>query len=486
MSKSSEYGRSDFKYGVPPRVFGSETEYASNNNVEDIFTYMVNPYMESAYIYDYVDEKIRVGMGRDSTQSVIVTTGGELYYDCDVLEFATPECETPDELARHERAGEEVAMSVIDKLNTDLEPKKRGTLTRRAGFAHTETPERIFFTEDSIGHHENYLSYNSILDNAVRLDKEDRQIEMRENPDVKSLSSFLALRRLIDGIGMVDEGQYSITQKPRAIDFYNHTDMQTHGHKMAFRQQGNRLEIRSGEGGKSDWALRFRYSLTSSVLRLIEHGKFPTSIELFDRNEAVRDIAYDPLAMVRLTNGLEIRAIDALKQIVDAAADLASEFDDTPKYEVEAINNFYDFYDDIQKISLPDNEVSALADRIDWAARYNFLLRRGHDYQSLNTHNLAAVRDDLRWDMLGDSDIARKYYRRFGHTALRGDTSILPPDTRAKGRMEIVQHLVDVSRDGVISWDLVATSSNKFYQLPNPYHVSRALIDHIKRTYVKI
>ena len=481
MNRVLGFNERDFKHGVPPRIFGAETEYTSTNGVVEAIRLAGTRDLAASALYLLADESIRIAPGRSVHDSVAVKTGGEMYIDGEALEFATPECESPEVLVAHKRAGEEMTLSTLNNAYAYISKVFHGNLTSRAGFARTESPRgETIFNEGSLGHHENYLHFNPDTNSRFALYMSDWEEEMRDNPDVSALTTFLALRKLIDGIGMVDKHKYSITQKPRAINFYTYSYGTVHGQKMPFRQHDDRLEIRSGEGSKSDWAAVFTHGLTSSVLRLIEHGEFPKSIELAGCNSTVNDIAYDPHATVKLSNGLEIRAIDALRQIIDSAADLASRYDDTPKYEIQALNDFYQFYEDFQKVSLRDNEVSALADRVDWAARYSFLLRRGHSYGSLNTSNLSAVRDDLKWDILGEADIARKYYRKFGHTASRGDLEILPPNTRAKGRVAIMKYLSSVDQSSISNWDEVRSLKGTRYRLPNPYGVPDALIEHVK------
>lgn len=485
MIDAPRYTASDFKHGMPPRIFGSETEFSTSNSIEDIFTpngMDPDTGIDTQELTDYLPPEILIGAGRHSIQSATLTNGGEMYLDCGyILEYATPECNTPQELVRHIRAGEEAAHHVVQVADEKFKNVflRRSLLTKRAGFSHVQTDSTTLMTENSLGHHENYYSpMPEYPHGSLARDILDK--EMSTSKPISQIIGFLTMRKIIDGIGMVDYDNYSISQKVTAFDLNKSFVVSTtHGKKPALRVHDERLELRTGEGSKSDWAEEFKYGLTSLFLRLIEHNKYPKKLMLDNPQTAFYELCDNPKGKVTLKNGDEVRAMDVLKWLVDEAMDLHLNHPEAPRYERQAALDFYDFYDDLEKVNLQDNDTRALANRIDWAARFNFLVRRGGTYETLNTRNLNAVRDDLKWDIIGDQDIARRYFHKFGHTALRG-TYMPAPETRAKGRVELAKYIDSRDKLGWIDWDSIQLRGGAYYVLPDPYGVSPEYMSELK------
>lgn len=468
MSASQEYTSDDFRHGMPPRVFGSEIEYGTDTNIEAIFHYNINKGHYSEDMVRFADPHYLLADVGDSDRFYL-TTGGELYFDVGNLEYATPECLSPEELLLHERAGEQLVSEFVGRITKELHKKAR--VSKRSGFTTVMKNDEILMEENSVGHHENYYSRNVF--STIKYDNDPYHPDARTQalnavPEVRGFADFLALRKLVDGAGMVDMDHYSISQKPVAIDYRGFKSSLAHGHKQPFQQKGsNRLEVRTSEGNKSDFVVKLKYGLTSLIIRLIEHHAYPTQLLLADPSAAVADLSRDPHAEVALENGLYMRGMDVLKGIVDAAVDLNQKFPDAPKYEQEAAEDFYTFYDDLKNISLQDGDVATLSDRIDWAARFEHLLKQGASYDTISTKNLRMVREDLLWDMLGEPDPAREYYRKFGHTALRVDIP-KPPKSRARARSKLARRLFSADRLLSIQWDKVLTKDGDHYNFPDP------------------
>lgn len=460
------YTFDDYRNGMPPRAYGSETEYTHNGNL----FYLVcgkftpdNKILLPRPLKDFTDPAIAVTHGRrrdggTTSSSVILTTGGEMYIDVGLLEYATPECQTPQELVLHERAGEQIVNDTFQKL-ARAAGLPSVEVYKRSGYTKVEVLNRLLMIETSCGNHENYTSINEF----GLCDWRDRVALLSNSKNARLFADFLALRKLIDGVGMVDIGGYSISQKPRATDFQDFEHVMGHGVKKPFFQNSSRLEVRSGEGNKSDWAKQFIVELTSLVIRLIEHDAYPDDMMLANANDALNVLAYNPLGNVLLASGEQMKGIDVLKRIIDEAVELGESNTDFPKHEQRGAAKFYDFYDDLHDVNLMDNDVRALSDRIDWAARFEYLNFRGMEYSDLTATNLNAVRDDLRWDMIGEKDIARRRLHRLGHTALHVPIP-QPPRTRAKARMNTIREIQqrDESIYSVL-WQEITTGQGKYY-----------------------
>ena len=464
MEKKEDYSYTleDYRHDMPPRAFGSETEYTNDSDIER-YIYQNNPGGVHDKILPYVSPIWLVSPGRHTAPSAITKNGGELYLDYTVLEYSTPECTTPQELTLHERAGEQIIFDTMVRigLSHGAAPK----VYKRSGYVEVKQKNEPYplLDEMSIGHHESYTSLNTF----TNMSDTTREFEMQHSPEARQLADFLALRKLIDGVGMVAEDHFSITQKPRSINYKAFERDVGRTGKRPFRQNTSRLEVRSGEGNKSDWAATFKVGLTSMVLRLIEHGNYPSDYRLYDPNTTVLKIARDPLAHVQLESGVTMKAVDILKGIVDAAYELGQQYDSFPQYEQQAYSDFLEFYDDVHKISLQDHDVSALSDRIDWAARFKFFVDYGATYDTFGTDNLEQVRYDLLWDRIGDKDIARKRFAKFGHTALTIEVPSAP-QTRAKTRVQIAQELYDNNNLYDVDWDRVSTIDGYEYVSNHP------------------
>lgn len=454
-----EYTVKDYRDGIPPRAFGTETEYTDNSEVERIIDDYAHGSQSRRLSY-FVDPRYMVTTGRREATSVITSNGGEMYLDSVTLEYATPECRTPQEATLHERIGELIINDTVQRIG-----RWRGVSTpkayKRGGYLTVwgDTTAAPLLRETSIGHHENYSSQSTLMQMG--------QYDLERDPAFRFLNTFLVLRKLIDGTGMVAGDHFSITQKPRALNYLALESSTAHGKKKAFQQKEDRLEIRTGEGNKSDWVNSFKMGLTSLVLRLVEHEQIPREMNLYDPNFAITQIAQNPLSAVTLASGDRMRGIDVLRNIVESAYSLVKDSDEMPEYEQRAYKDFLQFYDDIHKINLRQNDVSSLSDRIDWAARYAFLIRTKEYDGFFTTDNLKLVQYDLLWDQIGDRDIARKWFSKFGHTALTA-TIAPPPPTRAQARIDLIRNLNTQNKFKYASWGSVNASDGTIYDLRYP------------------
>lgn len=451
----------DFRYGVPERAFGSEVEYTHRREIVQPFKDRYLDAPESQLIF-YVSPEYAVAPGRNHHDSVITRNGGELYLDLTSLEFATPECRTPSELVTHERAGEVIVADVVDRLSNHFGTKEK--VFKRTGYVDTVVADKRF-SQDSIGYHESYTSMNEFTTHSASTayGKETKKLK-----EAQCLCDFLALRKLIDGAGMVANNHFSLSQKSRAINFnYYRKEGVRGGTKEPFYIKSSRLEVRAGENSKSDWATEFTFGVTSLVLRLLEHQRYPEHLMLRDANDAARRVARTPNAAVALQSGITMRAIDVLKEIVEEAYALASAYPDMPEYEEKAFQDFQKFYADMHRISLRDHDVKALADRINWAARFDFLVKAGATYDTFTASDLNQISHDLVWDRIGEKDIARRRLSKLGLTALTADV-LGPPQTRAATRIKIAGNLYKEDNLRSVEWFKVTPKTGEPRLLGGP------------------
>jgi hypothetical protein len=448
----------DFSNGFPARAMGSEVEYTHPNSVMYPFTWRDS----SLKISDYVSPNRLVSFGRNTRKSAIINTGGEIYIDGS-FEYATPECRDPREVTIHERVGETAVMELIDNFCA-REGSGIVKVFKRGGYPEVapRNTGRIF-TESPIGYHENYTSMNTFTGHKF----EDRVDRMRNDINSKYLSDFLALRKLIDGAGMITNTGFLLSQKIPAVDMSYYCRPRTGTGKEPFMQKSSRLEVRSGEHSKSDWATAFTFGLTSLVVRLIEHGKYPESLSLRDPNQAVHALILNPHAHVALESGVYMKGLDVLHAIVETADQLGQQYpDEYPAYEQQAAQDFIAFYNDMQKVNLQDGEVKSLL-RINWASRYNYFMRLGIEPGKFDASDPQQLAYDLVYDRIGDKDIARRILSKLGYSALHVDLNT-PPETRAKSRVELARKAYD---DGTLEradWSEVRIKDKERYILGGP------------------
>ena len=142
---------------------------------------------------------------------------------------------------------------------------------------------------------------------------------------------------------MVDYDNYSISQKATAFDINNmFTSVYHTRQKIALRVQQDRLEIRTGEGSKSDWA-EVQIQPNSLILRLVEHGKYPRELMLDNPQAALNILCEDPKAKVARSKAATKCVAWISSKPCRRSYGTTIEHPDAPRYERKAALDFYDF-----------------------------------------------------------------------------------------------------------------------------------------------
>lgn len=419
------YTPDDFRYDTPPRIMGSETEYTTDcvpSNWD--LTPFISAEVESGFNGGHSDNWLGNG-------SRVYLEYGEL------IEYATPEVTSATSLLAYERTGEtivtEIAQNVIDDPDEDFTVRPSTGVFKRTGYAPVDrgsnTPPIV---KMSTGHHENYITPLRI--NVVRKSQSASYA-------MKAAEAYLASRPVWSGSGIVTPNGYELSQKANMIDFYSLKEVGD-GEKTPLNTKGDgeallkRLEIRTGEGNMSEWAIIQKFAFTSLVIRLIEHGKFPES--LFLRN------GYGNDAMRRASQRRKIMTIqekmDAAthqRRIAEIALSFANKYPNTPLEEKVAAQEVALACEQIEQIDEDWNGVSVVSDRVDWAAKLDFMRVLGTDTISMD--NLQAVYFDLQWENLFGQSIAEAWYKKYGRTSVLSPLAlerarVVPPPTRALAR----------------------------------------------------
>lgn len=444
----------EFANGTPPRIIASETEY----NAAGMTTRAIGC-MDSASIdlSDYISADHYLATGRHPSTSVATKNGGELYVDCNSLfEYATPECIDARTLLLHERAGELIVASTVTRLTEDY--KWRDGVYKRTGYTRTEIDSGTVRAADSAGHHENYF-FAHPKPNSSKLALAKR-----------ALCSYLATRPIWSGAGMITGDGFSISQKADGINFYDSTNLTTHGDKTPLRlhPSESRLEVRTGEGNMSDWAIVQKFAMTSLVLRLIEHRRFPSDLLLHDFNQSIRTITDNPDATVYNHKEEGISAIDHQRRIAEAAFDFVIDHSDTvPSDEETAVYEILNVCDDLDRTSIQDNDVAAVQNRVDWAAKFAHITSI-LDPSELSVDNILAIYHDLKWEDISHKSPSKKWFRNNGINLVNSkqvaNAAITPPVTRARKRVRLVQELLEANiAVQHVNWDSVNISEQDLW-----------------------
>lgn len=459
-----KYTSEDFRHSTPPRIIGTETEYTTIANVKPLVAYVAKSGVEP-YLFE---EDLNDG------RCIWLNNGGSLHADLGTLEIATPECTSAHEAALYERAGEDIAYDVAHAYaSTKKDTQLSGPLVqKRSAWAKVyDSQGKKLLTKERTGHHENYYTH------------ELAQRSPRSPEQAQALCSHLATRGIWTGAGIVGMESYGITQRQAFTDFSKaHDDTSS---SAPIIQQGYpdfRLEIRSGEGNMSNWQVVQKLAFTSLVLRLIEHDQFPDEFLLPQTTLKAARRNTSPQQAVALHSGEMVTAAAYQRQLAQRALDFADTQPEIPREETDAAQAIIRVCKLIDALDTSDPDLSdqlgPLSGIIDWAAKLQRILGRGIPYAEIHTRNLAAVAEDLRWNVVEPYSISRRHYRyqpeniTFDQHQLARARAV-PPQSRAKKRVAILKKAIENGTFiDYVYWDNVEFIRDGSFDLDDPFEAS--------------
>ena len=284
------------------RIFGLENEYGVTCTLRG--QRRLSPDEVARYLFRRV-----VSWGRSS--NVFLENGARLYLDVGSHpEYATPECDSIEDLVAHDKAGERILEGLIASAESRLsEEGIRGVIylfknnTDSAG--------------NSYGCHENYLT--SRRDDFSHF--------------VQVLIPFFVSRQIYSGAGKVLqtargatfclsqraehiwEGVSSATTRSRPI-------INTRDEPHADAERFRRLHVIVGDSNMSEYATFLKVGATSILLRMLEDPSIVIrDLTLEDPIRAIREISHDITCRreVRLANGRDLSALDIQREYLDRA-----------------------------------------------------------------------------------------------------------------------------------------------------------------------
>jgi proteasome accessory factor A len=417
------------------RIFGLENEYGVTCTFRG--QRRLSPDEVARYLFRRV-----VSWGRSS--NVFLRNGARLYLDVGSHpEYATPECDSIEELVVHDKAGERI----LEGLLHDAERRLHEEGIAGDVYLFKNNTDSA---GNSYGCHENYLV--------------TRHGEFSRLADV--LIPFLVTRQLICGAGKVLptprgavycvsqraehiwEGVSSATTRSRPI-------INTRDEPHADAERYRRLHVIVGDSNMSETTMLLKVGATDLVLRMVEVGLVMRDLTLENPIRAIREVSHDLTGRkkLRLANGREATALEIQREYLAKAADFADRRDLRSGTVARVLDLWERTLDAIEQ-----QDLSKLEREIDWAIKYKLIQRYQEKYDLPIAHPRIAQLD------LAYHDISRKrglYYllERKGlvdRTARDLDIftakSVPPQNTRARLRGEFIKRAQEQRRDFTVDW----------------------------------
>jgi proteasome accessory factor A len=419
---------------VDRRIFGLENEYGVTCALRG--QRRLSPDEVARYLFRRV-----VSWGRSS--NVFLENGARLYLDVGSHpEYATPECDSIDDLVAHDKAGERILEGLVESAEARLrEEGIRGVVylfknnTDSAG--------------NSYGCHENYLTTRR--DDFVRY--------------AQVLIPFLVTRQIYAGAGKVLqtargavyclsqraehiwEGVSSATTRSRPI-------INTRDEPHADAERYRRLHVIVGDSNMSEYATFLKVGATSIMLRMLEDpGVVLRDMTLEDPIRAIREISHDTTCrrLVRLANGREVSALDVQSEYLGRALRYAARHGLSPA-ETRALRMWQHCVETIER------DPYLLVRECDWVIKYN-LVERYRERHALPLGNPRVALLDLQYH-----DVSQRrgiFYRLQGRGllervvtdgAISEATEVPPATTRARLRGEFIRRAKERRRDFTVDW----------------------------------
>jgi len=366
---------------VDRRIFGLENEYGVTCTLRG--QRRLSPDEVARYLFRRV-----VSWGRSS--NVFLENGARLYLDVGSHpEFATPECDTIEDVVAHDKAGERILEGLVRGAEERLEEEGiRGQI-----FVFKNNTDSA---GNSYGCHENYLV--------------SRHKDFHRTVDV--LIPFLVTRQIFLGAGKLTqtprgtsfsiaqrsdhiwEGVSSATTRSRPI-------INTRDEPHADAERYRRLHVIAGDSNMSEYATYVKVGTMVALLQMIERDVVFRDLTLENPIRAIREVAHDATCRrkIRLANGRELSALDIQWEYLDRAMRFARSPGFPPQVQT-AIDRWEHLLTGLEK------DPMTLDREVDWVIK-NRMLERYADRRGLTMSDPRMSMMDLSYH---DVDRARGLY----------------------------------------------------------------------------
>lgn len=415
------------------RIFGLENEYGVTCTLRG--QRRLSPDEVARYLFRRV-----VSWGRSS--NVFLENGARLYLDVGSHpEFATPECDSIEEIVAHDKAGERILESLVVGAEERLEEEGiRGEIyvfknnTDSAG--------------NSYGCHENYLI--------------SRHKDFHRTVEV--LIPFLVTRQIFLGAGKLAqtprgtafsiaqradhiwEGVSSATTRSRPI-------INTRDEPHADAERYRRLHVIAGDSNMSEYATFVKIGTMVALLQMIERDVVFRDLTLENPIRSIREVSHDLTCRrkIRLANGRELSALDIQWEYLDRAMRFAR----SPGFptEVQAAIDRWEYL-----LTGLEKDPMTLDREVDWVIKYR-LFERYADRRGLQMSDPRISMMDLAYHDVNQSRglyyllQERGMVERVLTDEKIADAVRTPPQTtRARLRGEFIRAAKAKKRDFTVDW----------------------------------
>ncbi len=442
---------------LPPRIVGSETEFAyrfkSHKNLVDVLSSSVSQALIDGLPDDVIGHRPR---RVSRTIDRFLENGARYYTDVNgILEYATPECLSFIDVVNYEIAGEEYIASHMGSDDVGSVMKEAVVFKRASDHGQQE---------NTLGYHENYFSEELSISR-----------DFVSGKTACELASHLITRSIFTGAGSTDyEGVFHKTQKLRNLT--RGVSQMTTGEKPIVNTRdeplsatGSRIHVISGDPNISAWATWMKLGTTSLTLRLIEKGCFPSEALL-----SVKDIVSIANAIgstasldtiVLTQQGDFVTALDIQDRLYEQSVKLGEKLE-LPEEEYAVIDQWGEVLQDLR--TNPDE----CLDRIDWLQNM-YSISKSSDRYLRHKRDLGYA---MIFPRMGfGAKLRTGNQTRFSPTRQQlADVRInAPRNTRASVRGEAVRTLSLVGKSALINWDNVKVfmrnDEAEIFAMKDPY-----------------
>jgi len=303
--------------------------------------------------FEVEGERERPGPEYNRLLNKLLANGGRLYVDGAHPEYSTPECTTPRDVVRYEKAGER-AMDLCREIAGRL----KGVSDRFIIYKNNTDSKG-----NSYGYHENYLIARSVPFERL----------------VEQLTPFFVTRQVYAGAGKVgaepkrDDVTYQLSQR---ADFFEvlvdlntmvkRPIINTRDEPHADPEKYRRFHVIVGDATMSEYSTFLKVGTTALLLKLLETGESVSGVQLEDPVGAIKQISRDPTlkCRVRLKGGGTATAVEIQQRYCDA---VASRMRDAAPWAGEVLGQW------AAVLAQLAQEPRQLARRLDWLIKLDLI-----------------------------------------------------------------------------------------------------------------
>ncbi|WP_295657076.1 depupylase/deamidase Dop [uncultured Nocardioides sp.] len=401
--------------------------------------------------------------------NVILTNGARLYVDHAHPEYSTPECTTPLDIVRWDKAGEQVMLDAA-RLAGQLPGGAQILLYKN----NTDNKGA------SYGAHENYLMRRSTSFSDI----------------VRNLTPFFVSRQVVTGAGRVGIGQdgrehgYQVSQRADYFEVevglettLKRPIINTRDEPHADPEKYRRLHVIIGDANLSEVSTYLKVGTTALVLSMIEDRYLTGDLAVEGPVGALRAVSHDPSLthLVRLQDGRRLTAVQLQMEYLDLARKHVEDRlgADADPQTLDVLARWESVLDRLER------DPMLCAGELDWVAKLKLLeqyrSRDGLDWDDAKLHLIDLQYADIRpekglYHRLAN---AGRIERLLDETSVEAAMHDPPEDTRAwfRGRCleKYADHVAAASWDSVI-FDLPGRESLQRVPTIDPLRGTKASV----------